>query len=305
MTQEAILSGYCPHCGEKLSIPAHLTQFSCMYCGARLTADQLNTAKTPAAEELQAAAYYHDHILEVITNHAGIEKQLTRNGYAPAMDAYADASRKTFECLNTAWEVGVLTLEDAAADFLDQLEAKWTADASRKRKEVLQETDKFQIAVFLVPMIRRLALPCCEPFCETFHAQWLQRYPKALWEIGDFETINAGFKKKAFGLCFITTAVCQQDGKPDNCEELTAFRHFRDGYLRACPDGPDLIDEYYATAPQIVLEIERKADSAARYAEIRTHWLEPCYADLQAGNLQQCKARYTAMVRQLQKEYLH
>ncbi len=276
-----------------------------MYCGARLTADQLNAEKAPTAEDLQAAAYYHDHILEVITNHMGIEKQLTKNGYAPAIDQYAEANSKTFECLNTAWEAGVLTLEAAAADFLDQLEAKWADDASRKRKEVLQETDKFTIAVFLVPMVRRLALPCCETFCEAFHAQWMQRYPKARWEIGDFETINGGFKKKAFGLCFITTVVCQHSGKPDNCKELTAFRQFRDGYLRSCPDGPDLIDEYYATAPQIVLEIEQTSDPASRYAAIRSQWLEPCYQDLQAGNLRQCKDRYTAMVRQLQKEYLH
>ena len=42
-----------------------------------------------------------------------------------------------------------------------------------------------------------------------------------------------------------------------------------------------------------------------RLPHLRSRWLEPCYADLQAGNLQQCKDRYTAMVRQLQKEYLH
>ncbi len=304
MTQEAIITGYCPDCGEKLTVPAHLNQFSCMYCGTRLTADQLRTEKVPSAEDLQAAAYYHNHVLEVITNHMDIEKQLTKNGYAPAIEAYAEANIKTFEALNTAWQAGALTLEDAAADFLDQLEAKWTSEASGKRKTVLQETDKFTIAVFLVPMVRTLELPCCDPFCTVFHDLWLQRYPKSNWEIGDFETINSGFKKKAFGLCFITTAVCLQSGKPDDCEELTAFRQFRDGYLRACPDGLDLIDEYYATAPQIVLQIERTEDPASRYAEIRNQWLEPCFADLQAGDLRQCKARYTAMVQQLQKEYL-
>ena len=304
MSHEENLIGYCPNCEEKLSIPANLTQFSCMFCGARLTADQLKTARAATAEELQAAEYYHAHILEVITNHVGIEKQLTKNGYAPAIAQYAEANRKTFECLNLAWQAEVLTLEAAAADFLDQLEAKWSTDSSLKRRSILQEADKFTIAVFLVPMVRQLGLPCCDPFCEMFRTLWLQRYPKALWEIGDFDTINAGFKKKAFGLCFITTAVCLQEGKPDNCEELTAFRQFRDGYLRACPDGLDLIDEYYATAPQIVLQIERTDDPAARYSEIRNRWLTPCFADLQSGNLRQCKDRYTDMVHQLQKEYL-
>ena len=304
MTHEANLTGICPHCRETLSIPAHLTQFSCLYCGARLTADQLRAEKVPAAEDLQAAAYYHDHILEVITNHKDIEKQLTKKGYAPAIDQYTEANIRTFQCLNAACLSGALTPEAAAEDFLDQLEVRWTADSIRKRKSYLQDTDKFTIAVFLVPMVRRLALPCCDPFCEAFHNLWMQRYPKSNWEIGDFETINNGFQKKVLGLCFITTSVCLQDGKPDNCEELTAFRQFRDGYLRACPDGPDLIDEYYATAPQIVLAIDRTENPTDRYAAIRREWLEPCYLDLQTGNLRQCKDRYTAMMRQLQKEYL-
>ena len=41
MSEQEFLSGFCPKCGESLKVPAKLSQFSCMYCGARLTADEL------------------------------------------------------------------------------------------------------------------------------------------------------------------------------------------------------------------------------------------------------------------------
>ena len=31
----------CPHCGKPILLPEGLTEFSCMYCGARMTLEQL------------------------------------------------------------------------------------------------------------------------------------------------------------------------------------------------------------------------------------------------------------------------
>lgn len=308
-----MVTGRCPKCGEGLEIPALLKQFSCMYCGARLSpselvSEQQEPAPVIAESEAQAAAdYYRAHILETITNHKGIERQLNKQGYGPAIEKLAADESETFRQLNIAWLAESLTLTDAAEWFLNRLEEKWQAEASwipGKNVDVLRDADKFTIAIFLMPMIRKLGLPCCEPFCKEFHTRWMDRFPKARWELGDYDTIAAGFKKKILGLCFITTAVCLQEGKDDHCAELTAFRAFRDGYLRACEDGPQLIEEYYDTAPSIVWAIEGSSDRERRYAEIREKWLEPCFADLQAGQLNRCKTRYTDMVRQLQKEYL-
>ena len=114
-----------------------------------------------------------------------------------------------------------------------------------------------------------------------------------------------GFRKKKFlGLCFITTAVCESEGKPDDCAELTAFRAFRDGYLKAQPDGAALIEEYYRIAPTIVMCIDVCGDRDARYAAIREQYLQPCYNALQAGDLAGCKTKYVRMVRDLEREYL-
>lgn len=314
MAHTDLIKGICPHCGETLEVPAHLKQFSCMYCGARLSPSELGDEnKKPApviseSEAEEAAAYYEANILSVITKHRGIEKSLNKNSYEPAISQYAQDVGPVFEKLNLAVLSGTLTQEAAAASFIDQLEKQWDIDVKvmkpKKTRGYIMDSDKFIIAIFLVPMIRTLGLSAIDDYCHALHAEWLRRYPKSPWQVGDYDTIAKGFKKKFLGLCFITTAVCLQDGKADDCAELTAFRNFRDGYLRACPDGADLIDSYYATAPSIVLEIEKTEDREARYAAIRETWLEPCFRDIRNGDLRSCKERYTDMVQTLQKEYL-
>lgn len=39
------------------------------------------------------------------------------------------------------------------------------------------------------------------------------------------------------GGCYITTATCEEYGKPDDCYELTTFRNFRDNWLKNNPMG--------------------------------------------------------------------
>ncbi len=57
-----------------------------------------------------------------------------------------------------------------------------------------------------------------------------------VFQLTTYEEICQGFQRKK--LCFITTAVCAQSGKPDDCPELAAFRSFRDSYLSPNPMGP-------------------------------------------------------------------
>lgn len=310
MAQTKFLTGNCPKCGEALDIPAHLKQFSCLYCGARLTPAELAVTMTeepiPQADGAACAAYYRAHVLDTIVNHPGIEKEMTRSGYSPAFERYSLANEETFCQLELAVQTQSITLEEAVAYYLDQLENRWTANVKwNKSRHALLENDKFVIAIFLVPMIRRLELSISETFCTILQSQWVSRYPKSPFYLGNYEDLAGGFQKKYLGLCYITTAVCLQDGKPDDCAELTAFRNFRDGYLRSCPDGPALIDEYYHVAPSIVLHIDLSADREAKYAAIRDTYLIPCYQDIQAGALQRCKERYTAMVENLKQEYLN
>lgn len=103
--------------------------------------------------------------------------------------------------------------------------------------------------------------------------------------------------------CFITTAVCDSFGKPDDCFELTAFRKFRDGWLIAQPDGKSLIAEYYSIAPQIVAKINRLADAKEIYKTLWDKYLEPCLKFIERGENLSCKNKYVQMIRELKKIY--
>lgn len=308
MTQAHMLHGLCPKCGQNLDVPGHLAEFSCMFCGTRLTPEELQEEATLTLDLLQAqacASYYEAHIMEVITKHIGIEKEMTKAKFEPAFDRYSKANAEIFRQLDQAVAAGVITPEEAATSFLDQLEARWDFEESKKkRRSTVMDTDKFVIAIFLVPMVRKLELPVSEAYCESLQRQWCERHPKSPFYLGNYEDLSSGFRKKFLGMCFITTAVCLEEGKPDDCAELTAFRAFRDGYLKSCPDGPALIDEYYDTAPGIVLRIDLSHDRSAKYAHLRRTYLTPCYEDIKAGRYAQCKSRYISMVRSLQQEYL-
>lgn len=63
--------------------------------------------------------------------------------------------------------------------------------------------------------------------------------------------------------CYITTAVCERDGKPDDCEELTLLRNFRDTYMQATIYREALVKRYYELAPSIVRSIKGKPHNIA------------------------------------------
>ena len=104
--------------------------------------------------------------------------------------------------------------------------------------------------------------------------------------------------------CFITTAVCGNFGKSDDCYELTAFRKFRDTWLVHQPDGKCLIDEYYKIAPQIVDNISHLKNSSTIYETIWKEYLAPCLSFIETDQNQSCKLLYIEMVTSLKEKYL-
>lgn len=59
------------------------------------------------------------------------------------------------------------------------------------------------------------------------------------------------------GVCFLTTAVCEIRGEPDDGPTLTALRKFRDTYMRE--RHPDKVSQYYEVAPKILAVIPKSA----------------------------------------------
>ena len=103
--------------------------------------------------------------------------------------------------------------------------------------------------------------------------------------------------------CFITTAVCDNFGKPDDCYELTAFRKFRDGWLKLQSDGQKLIDEYYKTAPGIVAKINSLPNAKIIYSEIWDNYLSKCLSYIESRDYTACKKLYVKMVENLKAKF--
>lgn len=123
-------------------------------------------------------------------------------------------------------------------------------------------------------------------------------------EIQDLWNKVEEFERNTSTVCFITTAVCDSFGKPDDCYELTMFRQFRDTWLRNQEDGEALIKEYYAIAPRIVSSINLLDNAKEIYRSIWTDYLKPCLMDLESDNKVSCKKRYIQMVMDLKEKYL-
>lgn len=102
--------------------------------------------------------------------------------------------------------------------------------------------------------------------------------------------------------CYITTAVCEEYGKPDDCYELTAFRGFRDNWLVQQPDGEALIKQYYDTAPAIVEQINKQPHRAEIYRHLKEHYLDKCLTHIENGENAACKKLYITMMNYLQGE---
>ncbi|MCQ2418747.1 MAG: hypothetical protein MJ085_03070 [Clostridia bacterium] len=302
-----VFEGSCPHCMHELQIPAELVNFSCMYCGARLRQDELILPEVSSADCADAMDYVKEHLMDALTEFAGYEKKITKKEYASAFSKYERGVAKTYEALDRACNAcpaqrSELILQTVTA-FIDGTESLAMAASEKKQKqERAMFNSKMIIALFLVPAIRHLRLSVSEDYADLLHKQWLKRFPDNPFHPATYEDIVSGFRKGI--LCFITTAVCEAEGKPDNCAELTAFRAFRDGFLTSCPDGKALIDEYYDIAPAIVNAINYCDQSAAVYTELREGFLSRCYQDLLAGRNEECKAEYTSMVQTLKHRYL-
>lgn len=123
-------------------------------------------------------------------------------------------------------------------------------------------------------------------------------------KVGTWIEEHIPFRSGGGGGCYITTAVCKNNKKPDNCYELQTFRDFRDNWLKNQPDGARLIKKYYLFAPKLVELIDKSEDSSIVYNNINEQYLQPCLQYIEKGEMEHCKERYVEMVCSLISRYL-
>jgi hypothetical protein len=105
------------------------------------------------------------------------------------------------------------------------------------------------------------------------------------------------------GKCYITTACMEARGLPDDCEELTVLRAFRDGYLLQKPNGFQLVEIYYEYSPHIVEAIAGQENAADVYQYLYDV-IRTCVEAIKKGDNELAYAIYCAMVTQLKEQYI-
>ncbi len=333
--------GKCPKCGGALSIPEELEKFSCMYCGAVLTQEELVPVRTEQAknplEDLLVKLYesgdaktealigqmldldeYNPkaneifarlHFNELFLNHTDAMKYFRRDQYVPYFEDYRSKNRTVLEYLDryalTADDKGKSLMKELSAGLVGAIDETVASDKSlrsRNARSMKEDEYKMILAIFIVPMVQEQKLSIGNALAEALVEAWVKAHPKSKISKATYEDIVTGFRKGK--LCFITTAVCGSFGKPDDCYELTSFRAFRDDCMMKTAEGRAMVEEYYNIAPAIVTCIDMGNDPEKEYRDIWERWLAPCLADLEAGNRESCGRRYAQMVRTLENRYL-
>ncbi len=334
-------NGKCPKCGGELSIPEELAKFSCMYCGAVLTQEELvivreKTEKNPLEDVLQKLyesgdekaedlidqmleldsynakaneIYARLHFNDIIFEHLGVMEHFSRSEYAACFGSYKRQCHPVLETVDryamTSKDRGEELMHELSAALVKAIDEAVAADPSlRSRNARAMKLDQYKmiLAVYAVPMVQEQKLSVGGRLADILVEEWVSAHPKSRIAKGNYEDMVVGFKKGK--MCFITTAVCESFKKPDDCYELTSFRSFRDTHMLRTKAGRALVEEYYEIAPAIVTCINLGEDRAEVYEDIWREWLSPCLADIEAGRMEDCSRRYRDMVESLKGRYL-
>lgn len=222
------------------------------------------------------------------------------------MYGYEDMDRATemlLNCVQTANE-GCASALSLCVSYLrefgdDEITRQIRAKLSKEPNECLKEAADLQYPVALWDYGADLK----KSAGDDLEQQAMANYYMSLAKCYGYQPPQPEKKPEPSSGCFITSAVCESFGKPDDCYELTAFRTFRDSWLKDQPGGEALIEEYYRIAPGIVSQIDSQPDRQAIYQSIWETYLVPCLRYIESEQFEQCKQSYESMVNDLKERY--
>jgi hypothetical protein len=114
--------------------------------------------------------------------------------------------------------------------------------------------------------------------------------------------VNVEGVKEDRGGCYLTTACVEHAGLADDCQELLTLRAFRDEYLLQQVGGPELVAEYYRTAPGIVAAIHRDPERAGVFRWVLAG-VRSAVARVNAGDFEAATYTYTSIHKRLLARY--
>lgn len=230
-------------------------------------------------------------------------KFFKKNVYPEAFQAYLRRHLGTLEAIEAIYQQEKqpeLWAEKLADHLVETAKAELEAIPKKGKRSEQQINYNMVLAVFVFPAFLEQKGVSAEPVTDLIVKKWNKAFRTSVGK-ANYEKIESGFHKK---FCYITTAVCESQGKPDDCYELELLRSYRDDYLLATDGGEELVKEYYNIAPTIVNRIGRQENSEEIYSEIWDCWLSECIHLIEAGEKEACREKYMDMVYELKERYM-
>jgi hypothetical protein len=104
------------------------------------------------------------------------------------------------------------------------------------------------------------------------------------------------------GGCYITTAVCDTLGLPDDCHTLKTLREFRDTYMMRSAKGRAYVREYYETAPALCDKIHNRTDARTYLEGLYTRFILPALLNIGWKNPEGAFKIYRRMIYTIRQE---
>lgn len=309
----------CPHCKEGMQAPANRESILCMFCGEKIDLTRIEPVQQEAesasiSKEKAADAGKCFENLNFVLEHAGVAcRNYTEKVRAFKKDSYYGLFESYKKENYTFYTSIKLTLDHAPEDALDgiyhQIAASFIRAHEAELEQVKKKNEKFSVqmdknmfmAIYVLPSIKEIRGERADELAEAICKEWGSSFKDSNIIASDYDSIAQGFKRK---LCYVTTAVCQNIGKGEDCEELRLIKEFRDSYLSSTKEGRVLIEEYYDIAPTLIKRMAKDSKAQAKYVWLWNTYLAPCVAYIKAGQAEDCKETYCSMMEELRKTYM-
>jgi hypothetical protein len=100
--------------------------------------------------------------------------------------------------------------------------------------------------------------------------------------------------------CLLSSACTAARGLPDDCEELTILREFRQNHLKGTPRGNIILQEYHETGSQILRWLERQTDSEDYYDDLYRRLVKETIKLIHSNQIEAAINHYQLIVREYQ-----
>lgn len=192
-------------------------------------------------------------------------------------------------------------VKEIAKDFVSKVKVYFEANVKKSKQDTSILDYNMVMSSFVIPCIMEYRAESTEALTDALLTEWNAAFTKYRIQKGTFADIDGAFKRK---LCYITTAVCDNLQKADDCYELTTLRAFRDNYMMHSENGKGLVKEYYETAPALVMRMNQFKESRQIYQEIYNRYIKPCISYIEQNQYEKCEKMYINMVHTLEQQYI-